>query len=100
MTDTKGRYLQRASLCYEIAATMTGEKVSSMVHLGDLYSDLANALNTASPEPAAIAEQAFPECPHCGSEMQPHVLLPKTGLFPARQKFHCACGEALIYRRA
>ena len=23
-----------------------------------------------------------------------------TGMFPARQTFHCACGEALICRRA
>ena len=100
MTDPKSRYLQRASLCYEIAATMTGEKVSSMIHLGDLYSDLATALNVASPEQRTVAEEFYPECPHCGLEMRPNVLLPKTGMLPPRQRFHCACGEALICRRA
>jgi hypothetical protein len=92
MTNTKSRYLRRASLCYEIAETLSDERVISMVHLGDLYSNLAAALRSVTDKADA------PECPHCGQLMQPTNLLPKTDVFPARQRFHCRCGEALTCR--
>jgi hypothetical protein len=39
--DQKECYLQQAALCYEIAASATGERAASMVRLGDTYSALA-----------------------------------------------------------
>jgi len=38
--NQKDRYRQRASLCYEIAATMFGDKATSMKRLGDIYAGL------------------------------------------------------------
>jgi len=89
MIDQKSRYLRQASVCYEIAETLRGERVISMAHLADLYSNLTAALRS-------VADQEEPpECPHCGQLMKPVNLLPKTDVFPARQTFHCHCGEAL-----
>jgi hypothetical protein len=94
MTNTKSRYLQHASLCYEIAETLSAERVISMVHLGDLYSELAAGLRS-------VADKAdSPDRPHCGQLMQAINLLPKTDIFPARQTFRCQCGEALTCRMA
>jgi hypothetical protein len=92
MINTKSRYLQRASLCYEIAETLSAERVISMVHLGNLYSELAAGLRS-------IADKAeLPECLHCRRLMEPTNLLPKTDVFPARRSFRCQCGEALTCR--
>ena len=41
MIDQKERYRQRAALCYEIAATLSGDTARSMKRLGDCYSGLA-----------------------------------------------------------
>jgi hypothetical protein len=94
MTNTKSRYLKCASLCYEIAETLSGERVASMVHLGDLYSELAAGLRSVTDK------EDSPDCPHCGQLMKPTNLLPKTEVFPARQEFHCRCGETLTCRAA
>jgi hypothetical protein len=82
--QTSSLYLRRASLCYEIAATMSEPKILSMVHLGDLYSDLAATLNAPSAEPSTVADREFyPDCPQCGLLMKPSGLLPRTKVFPA-----------------
>jgi hypothetical protein len=94
MINQKSRYLRQASACYDIADTLSGDRVTSMVHLGDLYSNLAAAL------PSVTDKGDCPECPHCGQLMQPTNLLPKTDVFPARQTFRCQCGEVLTCRMA
>jgi hypothetical protein len=92
MINAKSRYLQRASLCYEIAETLKGERIIAMVHLGDLYSNLAAALRSVTDKADS------PECARCRRLMEPTNLLPKTDAFPARLIFHCQCGEALTCR--
>jgi hypothetical protein len=92
--DQQSRYLRQASPCYEIAETLIGERVISMVHLGDLYSNLAAALRSVTDK------EDSPDCPHCGQLMEPTNRFPKTDVFPARQIFHCRCGEALTCRAA
>jgi hypothetical protein len=41
VVDQKERYRRQAALCYDIAATMTGERATSMLLLGDTYAALA-----------------------------------------------------------
>jgi hypothetical protein len=41
--DQKERYRQRAALCYEIAAILSGDTAASMRRLGDSYTGLAAA---------------------------------------------------------
>jgi hypothetical protein len=41
IVDQKERYRRQAALCYEIAATMAGERAISMARLGDAYAALA-----------------------------------------------------------
>ena len=43
IVDQKERYRRQAALCYEIAATMDGERAISMIRLGDTYAALATA---------------------------------------------------------
>jgi hypothetical protein len=38
--NQKDRYRQQAALCYEIAATMLGDKATAMKRLGDIYARL------------------------------------------------------------
>jgi hypothetical protein len=41
VVDQKKRYRRQAALCYDVAATMTGERAISMIRLGDTYAALA-----------------------------------------------------------
>jgi hypothetical protein len=49
-------YLRQAALCYEIAASVTGERAASMVRLGDTYSALAEDADAVEP-PAIYVER-------------------------------------------
>jgi hypothetical protein len=100
IVSQKARYRRRASLCYEIAAMMSGERVAAMVHLGDVYSGLAAAPDErwSAPPPA---EEDAPECPHCRTAMDRMHSLPPTNLLPAREAFRClGCGESLVCKKA
>jgi hypothetical protein len=98
MIDQKSRYLRQASVCYEVAASMSGRKAGEMVRLANVYSDLADALNGSS---AVAVREDHPDCPQCGLTMKPSQLLPATDLFPARETLFCeGCGEALTCRKA
>ena len=50
--DQKECYLRQAALCYEIAASATGERAASMRRVGDTY--LALAEDPDAVEPPAI----------------------------------------------
>jgi predicted RNA-binding Zn-ribbon protein involved in translation (DUF1610 family) len=99
MMDQKERYRRHTSLCYEIAAGMTGERAASMTRLGDTYAALAvdadRPLNAFVP----ATKYAEPRCRKCGREIQVAVTLPRTDVMPALQSFRCdACGETLIWK--
>jgi hypothetical protein len=98
--DQKERYRQRAALCYEIAATMTGDKAASMVRLGDTYSALAKNPDHARPGTfVPIEKYADPQCEKCGETVKLTHSLPRTEIMPAMQAFHCdTCGETLIWK--
>jgi hypothetical protein len=49
-------YLRQAARCYEIAASVTGERAASMVRLGDTYSALAEDADAVEP-PAIYVER-------------------------------------------
>jgi hypothetical protein len=89
VVDQKERYRRQAALCYDIAATMTGERATSMLLLGDTYSALA------------VNPDGLP----------PTVFVPRRGECPSRaagQQVVPASGEsrwithyiALSFRRA
>jgi hypothetical protein len=97
--DMKEQYRRRASLCYEIAAGMTGERAASMTRLGDTYAALAvdadQPLNAFVP----ATKYAAPRCKQCGKDMRVSLTLPRTEILPAIQAFCCdACGETLIWK--
>jgi hypothetical protein len=99
MMDQKERYRRHASLCYEIAAGMTGERAASMTRLGDTYSALAvdadQPLNAFVP----ASKYAEPHCKKCGNEMKVALSLPRTDIMPAMQAFRCdPCGETMIWK--
>jgi hypothetical protein len=99
VVSQKARYRRQASLCYEIAATLSGDKVAAMAHLGDVYAGLAAAPN--APWQAALAMVSEDECPHCWSPMERTHSLPGTDLLPAREAFRCTgCGETLVCKTA
>jgi hypothetical protein len=97
--DQKERYRRQASLCYDIAATMTGERAMSMLRLGDTYASLAI-------DPARLLPNDFssprtyvdPVCKKCGEKMRWTHSVPQTEIIPGTQAFHCdACKETLIW---
>jgi hypothetical protein len=99
MMDQKERYRRHASLCYEIAAGMTGERAASMTRLGDSYTALAvdadQPLNSFVP----AKKYAEPQCRKCGAPMHVALTLPRTDIMPAMQAFRCdACGVTLIWK--
>jgi len=98
VVDQKERYRRRAVACYEIAATLTGERASSMVRLGDTYAALAAYPDRLLPNPFRSGANN-PQCPKCGQRMRLAHSLPRTDFLPAMQAFHCeACGETLIWK--
>jgi predicted RNA-binding Zn-ribbon protein involved in translation (DUF1610 family) len=99
MMDQKERYRRHATLCYEIAAGMTGARAASMTRLGDTYAALAvdadQPLNAFVP----ATKYAEPRCRKCGKQMHVTLTLPRTDIMPAMQAFRCdACGETLIWK--
>jgi hypothetical protein len=97
--DQKERYRRHASLCYEVAANMTGERAESMTRLGDTYAALA--VDSDQPPNAFVpaTKYAEPRCKKCGKEMRLTHSLPRTDIVPAMQAFRCdACGETMIWK--
>ena len=98
--DQKERYRHQAGLCYEIAATMTGERAISMIRLGDTYGALATDPDRLLPNVFASRKKYVdPVCKKCGQKMQLTHSLPRTEIMPAMQAFRCdACKETLIWK--
>jgi DNA-directed RNA polymerase subunit RPC12/RpoP len=98
--DQKERYRQRAALCYEIAATLSGDTAASMRRLGDSYTGLAAASDkprTGIFVPTKRHER--PHCVTCGKEMRFTYSLPRTDTLQAMQAFHCdRCNETMIWK--
>jgi hypothetical protein len=88
----KSRYLRRASLCYDAALPLQGDKAAEMVRLANIYADLADTLRDEK-------ESENPNCTLCGLRMAPKRVLHATEVFPARLIFQCACGESLTCRK-
>ena len=98
--DQKERYRQRAALCYEIAATLSGDTASSMKRLGDSHSGLAEGsekLRTGIFVPTKRHER--PHCVKCGKEMRFTYSVPRTDTIQAMQAFRCdRCNESMIWK--
>jgi DNA-directed RNA polymerase subunit RPC12/RpoP len=98
--DQKERYRQRAALCYEIAATLSGDTAVSMRRLGDSYTGLAEASDkprTGIFVPTKRHER--PHCVTCRKEMRFTYSLPRTDTLQAMQAFHCdRCNETVIWK--
>jgi hypothetical protein len=85
---------RQAEICYEIAATLTGERASSMARLGDSYAMLAVVPNGARTHHFSPSRYVDPLCRTCGKKMQLTHFLPGAGNAPPMQTFRCtACGE-------
>jgi hypothetical protein len=98
--DQKERYRQRAALCYEIAATISGDSATSMTRLGDTYAGLAD--DSGEPRTGifvATKRDDRPKCVKCGKEMKLAYSLPRTDTLRAMQAFHCdRCNETMIWK--
>ena len=89
--DQKECYFRQAALCYEIAASVTGERAASMVRLGDTYSALAEDPDAVEP-PAIYVER---RCEKCGKKMRLTPSRHRSDVLPAMQAFRCdSCGRA------
>jgi len=92
--ERRREYRRQAAVCYEIAATLTGEKASSMLRLGDAYAALAVAPDLSRFSVFAAQKLTDPLCKKCGKKMQLADFLPGTDIAPPIQAFRCAaCGE-------
>jgi hypothetical protein len=100
IVNQKERYRRQAGLCYEIAATMTGERAISMIRLGDTYGALATDPDRLLPNVFASRKKYVdPVCKKCGQKMRLTHSLPRTEMMPAMQAFRCdACRETLIWK--
>jgi hypothetical protein len=58
--DQKERYRQQAARCYELVATMSGDRVTWMVRLAETYMALAEDPDAAEP-PAIYVERPVRE---------------------------------------
>jgi hypothetical protein len=100
MIDQKERYRQRAALCYEIAATLSGDTARSMKRLGDCYSGLAGGSDKS--RTGIFVPTKRHERPHCvtwGKEMRFTYSLPRTDTLQAMQAFRCdRCNESMIWK--
>src|SRR5271154_6060947 len=97
--DQKDRYRRQADLCYEIAATMTGNHATSMLRLGDAYAALAVDSSPPIVPITPIEEAADPRCEKCRAKMQLTCSVPPTRMLPAMRAFRCgSCGETLILK--
>jgi Tetratricopeptide repeat len=91
------RYRQRAALCYEIAATMPGDKAASMMRLGDTYTGLAEDFDKPRAGGSVATERnERPKCVKCGKEMGHTYALPPTDTPGPKQALRCdSCKEAV-----
>jgi DNA-directed RNA polymerase subunit RPC12/RpoP len=98
--DQKERYRQRAALCHEIAATLSGDTARSMIRLGNSYAELANVSH--GPRIGIFVPTKRHERPHCatcGKEMRSIYSLPRTDTLQAMQAFRCdCCNETVIWK--
>lgn len=98
--DQKGRYRQRAALCYDIAATISGDSATAMKRLGDTYANLAEDRNHPQIGIFVTTERNDrPQCVKCGREMRFTYSLPRTATLRAMQAFRCdGCNETMIWK--
>jgi hypothetical protein len=98
--DQKQRYRQRAALCYEIAATISGDSATSMTRLGDTYAGLADDSGESRTDIfVASKRDDRPICVKCEKEMKLAYSLPRTDTLRAMQAFHCDhCNETMIWK--
>jgi hypothetical protein len=93
-SDQKERYRQQAARCYELVATMSGERATWMVRLAETYTALAEDDHDAAEPPAIYVER---RCEKCGKKMRLTHSLGRSGsdALPAMQAFRCdSCGRA------
>ena len=89
--DQKERYRQQAARCYELVATMSGDKATWMVRLAEIYAGLADDPDAVE-RPAIYVER---RCEKCGKKMTLTHSLHRFDVGPAMQAFRCdSCGEA------
>jgi hypothetical protein len=102
VVDQRKRYRRQAALCYDAAATMTGERAISMIRLGDTYAALAVDPRRTLPNVfASRKKHVDPVCRKCGQKMQLTHSLPRTEIMPAMQAFRCdVCRETSIWKGA
>lgn len=98
--DQKERYRQRAALCYEIAATMSGDRATSMMRLGYTYAGLADEPDKPRTDIFVATKRGDrPQCAKCGLEMRFTYSLPRTDTLRAMQAFRCdSCNETMIWK--
>ena len=98
--NQKERYRQRAALCYEIAATASGDSATAMMRLGDTYAGLAE--DSDMPRIGifvATKRNERPRCVKCGREMRFTYSLARTDTLRAMQAFRCdGCNETMIWK--
>jgi hypothetical protein len=94
VVDRTEEYRRQASLCYELAATLSGAKAASMLRLGDSYAALAVAPDLSRPNVFAPQRYTDPLCRKCGKRMQLTFSMSGSHEGPPVQAFHCKeCGE-------
>jgi hypothetical protein len=89
IAEQRDRYRRQATVCYEIAVTLTGEKASAMTRLGDAYATLA-----LPPRPDVFVPHKYvdPLCRRCGTRMR--LIEIRSGADQPVPAFRCAaCGE-------
>ena len=110
--NQKDHCRQRAALCYEIAATMLGDKATSMIRLGDTYAGLAEDFDKPRTDVFVTTEgndcanvfvttegNDCANCVKCGREMRHAYSLPRTDTLRAMQAFRCdRCNETMIWK--
>lgn len=98
--DQKERYRQRAALCYEIAATISGDAATAMRRLADTYAGLAEDSNNSRTAIFMTTKRnGLPQCVKCGKVMRFTYSLPRTDTLRAMQAFRCdSCKETMIWK--
>jgi len=98
--DQKERYRQRAALCYDIAATISGDSATAMRRLADTYAKLAE--DRIDPQIGTFVtteRNDHPQCRKCGKEMRFTYSLRRTDTLRAMQAFRCeGCGRTMIWK--
>src|SRR5579872_391502 len=99
VADQTERYRRHAALCYEIAASLSGERAVSMIRLGDTYAALAVDAHEGPNAFLPTTKYDVPLCKKCGMPMNFSVGLPRTELMSSLQAFRCEpCHETLIWK--